>query len=800
MRSLKACRQSVLRAARPLGGLVAVLGAAVSVSAPAAAETELPAEVESLLEAEPLPPVAVGPRRRYVLLVHERGLLSLDQLAAPAIEIAGRRVNPRTAAGHAPIDYYALTLVDLETGQRSRVPLPDGATIGFPDWSPDGTKFAFTVRRSTGTELWVGDPRAARARAVADSLNASRGPPCTWAPDSRRLYCKQLAHAVGADEMAGAALGRYSQQGEYGQPVMLSSELIAGLLESQLMLVDSETGHRHAVGSPAAIESVHPAPGGDRLLVTRIHKPYPRVSGVDRVLRVTEVWDRFGDVVAVLPDESRAVTWNTAEPATLTWAERRDGNDHVVELAPPYASAASEVFELPNGFSGLRWLGDTGGAIVNDYDDAAGRTTMWHVDFSGPAEAERLTRYPSRSPRIPITRSNGRSGDAALVHAGAFYVHGETDSAQGRRAFLDRISIADGEAQRIWEGRATGYETLVDVLSADAAVLLTRHESSSEPPSYFVTASAGTTLWSLTPREHTAAPLADARRMRLSYERPDGVALGASLHLPPGYEGTERLPLVVWAYPRRFATAAEAAPAARVGDRYPGLERALRLFFVLRGYAVLDDVSMPIIGSRGEANDTFVEQVKANASAAIGAAEATGFVDGSRVAVAGHSYGAFMVANLLAHSSLFEAGAALSGAYNRTLTPFGFQTERRTLWEAPETYLAMSPILYSHRIEAPLLLVHGTLDDNAGTSPLQSTQFYEAIRGTGGEAGLLLLPWEGHSYRARESVMRTAAGLLDWFDRYVKDKPGIDLAGSEREVGAFLHDAPIDEADAAAPR
>ncbi len=215
---------------------------------------------------------------------------------------------------------------------------------------------------------------------------------------------------------------------------------------------------------------------------------------------------------------------------------------------------------------------------------------------------------------------------------------------------------------------------------------------------------------------------------------------------------------------------------------------------------MLDDVSMPIVGSRSEANDTFIEQIISNARAAIDAAEATGFVDSERVGVAGHSYGAFMVANLLAHSRLFDAGVAMSGAYNRTLTPFGFQTERRTLWEAPETYLAMSPILYSHRIEAPLLLVHGLLDDNAGTSPLQSTQFYEAIRGNGGDAGLLLLPWEGHSYRARESVMQTADSLLDWFDRYLKESGPAGLGkDGERRAGMFVREAPLPESLAGMP-
>ncbi len=776
------------RAVGPLRAAVLVLaGAALLVSAARADESDdLPADVRSLLEAEPLPPVAVGPRRRYLALVHKRQLLPLERLAEPAIELAGRRINVRTAARHAPIDYYAVTVVDLRSGERRQIPLPDDATVGFPSWAPDGSKFAFTVRRGTGTELWVADPRTARAERLIDGLNATRGTPCTWTRDSRRLLCKRLTHGGISGSEPSSLLRHYAQQSASGRPVMLSDEITRTLLESQLVLTDSVSGHRHAIGSPAAVESVRSAPAGAVLLVSRILEPYPRVSGVDRVHRVTELWDRFGNMIRRVPDDARAVGWHATKPAVLTWIERRDGSDHLMRLAPPYSGPADDVFELHGTFSGLRWLGDTGAAIVNDYDSADERTTMWRVDFDGGrSSAERLTEYASDSPQLPIMRSNSRGHDAVLVHDGGFYVRGEREQAEGGRAFLDRVSIETGESTRIWESRKPGYETLVDVLSMDGERLLTRHETSRKPPNYFVTERGGESLWAVTDFEHPAPPLGDARRMRLAYERGDGVGLSASLHLPPGYEGDERLPLVVWAYPHRVTEGEETAPAAPVEDRFPGFERAFRLFFLLRGYAVLDHASMPIVGTRSDANDTFVQQITANASAAIDAAEATGFVDPSRVGVAGHSYGAFMVANLLAHSRLFDAGAALSGAYNRTLTPFGFQTERRTFWEAPETYLAMSPILYSHRIEAPLLLVHGMLDDNAGTAPIQSTQFYEAIRGNGGDAGLLLLPWEGHSYRARESVMQTAGSMLDWFDRHVKDKPDVEPDMGDQRVGAL---------------
>src|SRR5690606_22122130 len=265
----------------------------------------------------------------------------------------------------------------------------------------------------------------------------------------------------------------------------------------------------------------------------------------------------------------------------------------------------------------------------------------------------------------------------------------------------------------------------------------------------------------LTDYAHPAPQLTNARRIALRYKRPDGLGLSATLYLPADSEPLQPLPVVLWAYPRVYGEDTESVEPMTV-EQFPGFERAFKLFFLLQGYAVLDDVSMPVVGTTATANDTFIEQIVRNAEAALRAAAETGFVDPSRAGVAGHSYGAFMVANLLAHSDLFSAGVALSGAYNRTLTPFGFQTERRSLWEARETYLAMSPFLYSNVINEPLLLVHGLLDENAGTPPIQSIQFYEAIRHTGGKADILLLPREGHTYRGRESVLATAATMLEF--------------------------------------
>ncbi|MCB1740689.1 MAG: S9 family peptidase, partial [Gammaproteobacteria bacterium] len=255
------------------------------------------------------------------------------------------------------------------------------------------------------------------------------------------------------------------------------------------------------------------------------------------------------------------------------------------------------------------------------------------------------------------------------------------------------------------------------------------------------------------------------RRARLRYTRADGIPLSASVYLPATHADGETLPLILWVYPRTFGDRASAVASLRTASDTTGVVRAMPLFLALCGYAVMDEVSMPIIESSSE---DFAAQLVASAAAAIDEAVDAGLADRRRVGVAGHSFGAFSTVMLLTHSDLFAAGAALSGAYNRTLTPFGFQTERRTLWEAPEHYLAMSPYLQADRIDAPLLLVHGERDDNAGTAPIQSRLLFEAVRRGGGTARLVMLPFEGHVYRARESVLHTAAEMLDWFDRHLK--------------------------------
>ena len=747
--------------------------------AAAAAHAQAPAEgpdravIESLLDVASSTVSLVGPFDRHLLLVHQRKLLQLRRLAEPAISIAGRDINPRTRGLHAPLDYYGLTIIDLATGASTPIELPRGATIGFPAWSPDGLRFAFTLTSSADTELWIGEAREGRAYKLVDRLNASFGQPCTWMPDGRRLACRRVSSQHPAlrtlDSPPGPALPATDLASLPGQPVILDAGVVSSLLESQLELIDAVSGQRRSIGEPAAIESVDPAPSSAFLLVTRTMKPYPRISGVDPLHRVTEVWDKSGRLVHRLPAGLRATQWHASRPATLVWVERGEGTDRVMLHEPPFTGQPQALFRSAHTFSGLEWIERTGTALLREYDAVARVTRVWHVDPQA-AETPRLLHtgsidVPAQRIGAPFTKMNRWGKPVVALNGDGFYLRGERSDELGTRPFLVHMNLTTGVADPVWESGSEGYEEVVDLLSADATVLLTRHQSAAQPPNYYINVRGGL-AGQITDYRHPTPDLQNAERLRLRYTRADGYELASNLYLPPNHDPAKPLPLVLWAYPRQVGTEGQARDEL-THERFMSLDRAFKLVFLLRGYAVMDDVAMPVVGDGPDANDTFIEQIVANAEAAVGAAAATGLIDPTRVGVAGHSYGAFMAANLLAHSRIFKAGVALSGAYNRTLTPFGFQTERRTLWEAPSTYLAMSPFLYSNQIEAPLLLVHGLQDKNAGTSPLQSTQFYQAIRGNGGRAGLLLLPLEGHSYRARESVLQAATAMLNWFDDYL---------------------------------
>jgi dipeptidyl aminopeptidase/acylaminoacyl peptidase len=444
--------------------------------------------------------------------------------------------------------------------------------------------------------------------------------------------------------------------------------------------------------------------------------------------------------------------------------------DHIVTLSAPFAGAPAELARIEHRFSGLSWT-ERGIGLLTESDRLTRRTATWLLRGAEPPGQlwNRSSEDRYADPGSPLTKSTG--GGSVIVQIGdAIYLAGDGASPNGDRPFLDRLNLVTRATTRLFQSSDKSYETVLALVGSEARSILTRYETAAEPPNYFVRDVQGSDRRQVTQFRDPAPQLAGVTKELITYSRSDGVKLSGTLYLPPGYRQGERLPLVIWAYPREFTDPGAASQVIGSPHQFTTISWAtLQLLFLTQGYAVLDGPAMPVVGAGLTANDTYIEQLVASAKAAVDAVVERGVADRDRIVIGGHSYGAFMTANLLAHSDLFRAGIARSGAYNRTLTPFGFQNERRTFWEVPELYGRMSPFFYAHKINEPILLIHGEADDNPGTFPIQSERLFMALKGHGATARYVTLPAEAHGYQARESVLHTVAEMLNWADKHAKN-------------------------------
>jgi dipeptidyl aminopeptidase/acylaminoacyl peptidase len=770
MRVIKAGKHMSIRIAAVLGLLACALpGWAAGYKLP------LPA-VQRAFDL-PAPPVLVpDPRQRFVLLAQPETLPSIARLAADV-----ERHLP------ASLRYGGLRLKALS--DLEEVVLHPGipARIGYPRWAPAGERFVFDAASPAGVELWLGSVDGSVRPLPVPGLQQGRGHACEWMPDGERLLCRvdsapeavrgalpAVAGPLVLDTAAVAATDVFiARRGFHSD----SAPADRGAAWSRLALVDVHTAELTPIGAPARIVRHAPSPDGRHVLVA--------TRGGDAASSRWEAWDLSGKrLMSMRMAQRRMVHWQAVAPATLSWVESAQesqgaqagqgadaGADRIVALAAPFDRAPGELFRSTERITEVRWVGSGFRLLVTTYQRSHGRRTVRVVGLRGGADGGRLLWQDSvdsvyDDPGTPLMGTTLAGSPVIAGRDDFIYLSGGGATPQGAHPFLDRLDLETLQRDRLWHSGTERYETVDTLLSPDASVVLISHESSTEPRSY----------QRLNVIDGTRAPITqvrDAERLArftkriLRYTRADGVALSATLYLPADHRPQQRLPLVIEAYPRNHVAPETAGEVHGSTERFEVLRGMTALPLVTQGYAVLRNVSMPIIGDPATGNDSFAEQIVANARAAIDTTVDLGFVDRTRVGVVGHSYGAFMVAMLLSHSDLFRAGVAASGAYNRTLTPFGFQTERRSLWQAPQTYLEMSPFLLADRIKNPLLLIHGDLDDNAGTAPQQSRQLYQAIDATGGTARLVILPYEGHVYRARESVLHAVAEMIEWFDRHL---------------------------------
>jgi dipeptidyl aminopeptidase/acylaminoacyl peptidase len=765
-----------------------------------------PQVVVDMLDAPPLPAASVSPDRQWLLLLEQRSMPTIAELAQPMLRLAGSRINPRTTGPQLPGGITGLVLKRIANGTERRIAVPAPAAFSFVSWAPGGRAVAFVQTRDVGLVLWVADLATGQARAITGpTLNAVDGAPCQWMPDGARLLCRFIPDGRGpAPEAPQTPVGPTTQDATgRAAPAPTFQDMLENAHDetlfdyyftAQLALVDAATGARTPLGGPAIFDNVDVAPGGEFVLVSRTTRPYSFVVPAGRFPKEIELWNLRGDVVhrvAQLPLANvpirgvragpRGVVWRPGVPATLVWVEALDGGDprnkvdyqdRVVTLAAPFGGEPVELARLAKRSGGILW--DTSGlALISEYDRERRWLKTWIVDATRPTAAPRVLwdrsaedRYGD--PGFPQVRPTS-AGEIVLLRSGDWiYLTGAGASPQGDRPFLDRLNLTTLKTERLWRADTTHYESIVAVLDDAATQVLTRRESRTEPPNYFVRSTRRAALRPLTAFKDPAPQLTGIEKRLVTYTRADGVPLAGTLYLPPGYRPGTRLPVVMWAYPTEFASASAAGQVSAAPNRFNIIRGPSHLFFLTQGYAVLDDPKMPIIGG-DTANNHYVEQLVASAKAAVDKLVDMGVADRDRIGVGGHSYGAFMTANLLAHSDLFRAGIARSGAYNRTLTPFGFQNEDRTFWQARDVYLRMSPFIYADSINEPLLMTHGEADNNTGTFPINSERLFAAIKGLGGTARLVMLPNEAHGYAARESVLHTLAEMFEWFDRYVKN-------------------------------
>jgi dipeptidyl aminopeptidase/acylaminoacyl peptidase len=765
-----------------------------------------PKVITDVLDAPPAPTISVSPSRDYLLLLQAESYPSIAEIAEPMLRLAGLRINPLNNGPHLPPRFVGLTLQSLATGKQRELKLPRGARMGHPIWSPDGKHFAFTITLPDQIHLWVGETAAGTARHIPGiRLNAAYSPALHWMPGSNELLCQTVPSNRGSPPSAARVPPGPVIQESSGKPSPVRTfqdllqnahdeDLFDFYATSQLTLVNLVDKRETPIGKPAIFKSIIPAPDGQHILIARNRRPYSYLLPATAFPKDVEIWDRDGKVVTTIanlpladavpiqgvPTGPREFHWVPTEPTTLVWVEALDGGNpktkaprrDELKLLRIGGPAPTSLIQTEHRFAGLTFGSEGTPSLLADYNRNTRKRRTFLFDIARPTSSpvllwERSTQDRYHDPGTPVLRTLASGHHVLWVHEGHIFLAGHGAAPDGEHPFLDRLDLATRKTERLFRSPEHAYEEVVALLNDDGSRFLTRHETSAEPPSYAMRSVSGG-LEALTKSSDPAPQLRGIRKQLVTYQRADGVPLSMTLYLPADYREGQRLPALLWAYPLEYNDAATAGQVTGSPNHFTTFRGPSHLFFLTQGYAVLDGASMPVVGDPEKVNDTYLEQIIASARAAIDKADAMGVIDRQRVGVGGHSYGAFMTANLLAHSDLFKAGVARSGAYNRTLTPFGFQSERRTLWEAPQTYIKMSPFLAADKIKAPLLIIHGEADNNPGTFPIQSERLYQAIKGNGGIARFVSLPYEAHGYTAKESVEHVLYEMVTWFDRHVK--------------------------------
>ena len=769
-------------------------------------------EILDLVDVTLAPATLVDDAQQNMVLLFRDNYKSIEDLSKEELRLAGLRIDPTTNIG-SRVTYY-------NNLQVQRVGSNDSLTIkGMPEaprltnftWSPNQRYMAFTHTAKKGVELWVLDIEAATARKVFDKpINANMSDTLNWNADSRSLLAKVVPKdrkalidtsvAVPSGPTISVSDGKKAQNRTYQDLLKNKNDEFnfEQLARSEIYKVPLK-GKASLWLASGMYGDVSVSPAGDYVMVEEYKAPFSYLVTYQRFGHSINLYDKKGKLLKTLVDVPliedlpqgfmavrtgpRDVQWRNDKPNTIVYAEALDGGDPEVEvthrdklmqLEAPFNGEAEQILKTEDRFYRFIWNNDSV-AIAMDYwwNTRNIKTYLFSPDQSQSAQIISNRSYQDKysDPGNFVTRKNGYFKDVLAVEGNNAFLLGDGFTPEGQFPFLDKLDLETLETSRVYKSAYTDkFEDLRD-FNIKNDRLLVRIESKRDYPNYYFRNLKNNTLTQLTHFENPFESIQNVKKEVITYKRNDGLDLTGTLYLPTDYEQGKRYPMILWAYPEEFKDKSSAGQNTQNPNRFIYPWYGSPIYWVTKGYVVLDDASFPIVGEGDEEpNDTFRPQLVANAKAAIDALDQKGIIDPARVAVGGHSYGAFMVANLLSHSDLFAAGIARSGAYNRTLTPFGFQSEERHYWDAPEVYYTMSPFMHAEKMKTPLLLIHGEADNNSGTYPMQSERYFNALKGLGAVTRLVMLPKESHGYRAKESVLHTLWEQDQWLEKYVKNK------------------------------
>lgn len=767
-----------------------------------------PKEIYDLVMAKPTPGVSFDTKGQYMLVMDRSNMPTVEDLAQPELRIAGLRINPNNFGPSRAAYTTNIIVKNVLSGTEHKVTgLPANLKAGNFQWSPNDDKAAFTHTGNMSIDVYVLDIEAHKAIKINKTpVNMILNAAFAWMDNNSLIYAAVARPLIMAPKKPVAPRGPVVQQnlGKVAASVTYQDLIKNTFDESQFefyatsQLIKNTNGIETKMGTPSIYSSVALSPDKKYLLVEKIDKPFSYLvtaNGFNSTMIVTDMNIKPVKVLAKLPSSElaprgndnvlnapRGYSWLSNSPATVRWIEPLDSgliknkmeyHDAAYTLAAPFTTASKLLVKTAERLYSVTDITEDLYMVVEG-SRAKHRQKMSKLNGSGKMELlfDRSTDDAYTDPGMPMTEKNKYGLSVPkLLNGTKMVMRGNGSSSKGDLPFLNSFDIDSKETKQLWRCEEPYFETVTDVLDYDKMIIVTNRQSQAEQPNYYLRSLNDNSAKAITNFSDPQPGLRGITRQKITYKRKDGVDLAADLYLPKGYDPKANgpLPVIMWAYPREFKSAADAAQLRGSKYTFTRVGYGSIVFWATQGYAIMDATEFPIVGEgEKQPNDNFVEQLTWSAQAAINKVAEMGVGDSNRVAVGGHSYGAFMTANLLAHTKLFKAGIARSGAYNRTLTPFGFQNEERTFWQAPEVYYNMSPFSFADKIKTPLLMIHGEADNNPGTFPIQSERLYNAIKGHGGTVRFVQLPFESHGYAAKENILHMLWEQNQWLEKYVK--------------------------------